>query len=180
MNSLNNNKVAKNEASQYATSTYFCRVFIEDMDDLHQLSLLLTADYEKAEQCFVAGLEDCVKANNVFREWARSWAKHNIVQQAIRMLQPRPGYTISSVAASVLPKTDLTTVRDQHLELDCVLALRHFERFVFVMSVLEHYSEHDCALLLGYSLQDIRRARVRALGSLCVQVAPRDGEKASA
>jgi hypothetical protein len=34
------------------------------------------------------------------------------------------------------------------------------------MSVLEHYSEHACAELLGCSLQDIRIARARALGQL--------------
>jgi hypothetical protein len=34
------------------------------------------------------------------------------------------------------------------------------------MSVLEHYSEHDCARLLGCSLQDIQKARVRALEQL--------------
>jgi hypothetical protein len=36
--------------------------------------------------------------------------------------------------------------RDGHFEMDTVLRLAEFERFVFVMSVLEHYSEHDCSL----------------------------------
>jgi hypothetical protein len=34
------------------------------------------------------------------------------------------------------------------------------------MSVLEHYSEHDCARLLGGSHQDVRRARLGALEQL--------------
>ena len=41
-----------------------------------------------------------------------------------------------------------------------------FERFVFTMSVLEHYSEHDCALLLGRSVPEVREARTRALHAL--------------
>jgi hypothetical protein len=44
--------------------------------------------------------------------------------------------------------------------------LEQFERFAFVTSVLEHYSERDCALFLGCSPQDVRRARVLALQDL--------------
>ena len=174
MNFLNNSQVAENEVGQYATSKDFCTVFIDDMADLYQLSFLLTADHDKAEQCFVAGVEDCVetyrvfcvKTYRVFREWARSWAKRTIVQKAIRTLQPYPNNAVSSAPATVFPKSEPPTVRDEHLELNRVLALEQFERFVFVMSVLEHYSEHDCARLLGCSLQDIRRALVRALRQL--------------
>jgi DNA-directed RNA polymerase specialized sigma24 family protein len=50
--------------------------------------------------------------------------------------------------------------------MDAVLGLEDFERFVFVMSVLEHYSEHDCALLLGCSAREVREARGRALEEL--------------
>ena len=60
------------------------------MNGLYQLSFLLTGDHEKAEKCLVAGIEDCVKENRVFREWARSWAKRIIVENAIRELKPRP------------------------------------------------------------------------------------------
>ena len=44
--------------------------------------------------------------------------------------------------------------------------LEDYERFVFVMSVLEHYSEHDCALLLGSSVAEVREAHTRALNDL--------------
>jgi len=37
---------------------------------------------------------------------------------------------------------------------------------VFTMSVLEHYSEHDCSLLLGCSVREIREGRARALKEL--------------
>jgi DNA-directed RNA polymerase specialized sigma24 family protein len=49
---------------------------------------------------------------------------------------------------------------------DAVLALEDFERFVFVMSVLEHYSEHECSLLLGCSPRQIREAQARTFGQL--------------
>jgi DNA-directed RNA polymerase specialized sigma24 family protein len=46
------------------------------------------------------------------------------------------------------------------------LRLADFERFVFVMSVLEHYSEQDCALLLRCSAREVREGRTRSLKEL--------------
>jgi hypothetical protein len=43
------------------------------------------------------------------------------------------------------------------------LLLEAFKRFVYVMSVLEHYSDHDCSLLLGCAQRDVVAGRVRAL-----------------
>ena len=60
------------------------------MNSLYLLSFLLTADREKAEQCFVSGLEDAVEGNPVFKEWARSWARRVIILNAVRVINPRP------------------------------------------------------------------------------------------
>jgi len=48
------------------------------------------------------------------------------------------------------------------------LSLEDFERFVFIMSVLEHFSDHDCALLLDCSVREILESRARALRELMV------------
>jgi len=152
------------ETSQlYATSTEFCRVFTDDMDNMHLLSFLLTADLTKAEECFVSGLEDCVKGSYVFRDWARSWARRAIIQNAVRMVAPRAND--SSVTAA--PDEAVTCRFGRTPEADgaiaSILRLEDFERFVFVMSVLERYSDQDCSLLLGCSRQDVREAKMRAL-----------------
>jgi hypothetical protein len=39
----------------YATSADFGQIFHDEMEGLYLLSFLLTADREKAEQCFVSG-----------------------------------------------------------------------------------------------------------------------------
>jgi hypothetical protein len=88
-------RVHEEKANQYASREDFHRIFSEDTNRLYQLSLLLTRDSVKAEQCFVGGLEDCVTGNSVFREWARSWAKRAIIQNAIRELKPRPSVSNS-------------------------------------------------------------------------------------
>ncbi|HYW38203.1 MAG TPA: hypothetical protein VE957_08825 [Terriglobales bacterium] len=161
---LAQDRIHRDEANQYATAKDFCSVFTEDLSGLYQLSFLLTRDHQEAEHCFVAGVDDCVKASRVFREWARTWAKRTIIQNAIRALQSHPSQAHPSLLATVSAHSRKPPdAHDAHFEIDSVLALQDFERFVFVMFVLEHYTEHDCSLLLGCSLQDIRKARSRAL-----------------
>jgi hypothetical protein len=159
---FNENLVRRQETNHYTTTDDFCRCFNENLNSFHQLAFLLTRDQKSAQQCFVAGLEDCVKANNVFRDWARSWAKRAIIQNAIRALRPHPDRASTSLSATAKLAGVRTDVRNGHPEIDRVLVLDDFERFVFVMSVLVHYSDHDCALLLSSSLREIREARARA------------------
>jgi DNA-directed RNA polymerase specialized sigma24 family protein len=164
MTCLQQIRTGKDNANEYATSEDFCRIFAQETNGLYQLSFLLTGDDEKAQQCVVAGLEDSVKANNVFREWAHSWAKRAIIRNAIRTLRPEPTDACSSALASVVSqKSKLQVIRDGHLEIDSVLALEDFERVVFVMTVLERYSDHDSALLIGCSIKEIRAAQICAL-----------------
>jgi len=157
----------KDETDRYASREDFRRIFTEDLDGLYHLSFLLTRDPQTAEQCFVEGLEDCVAGSSVFREWARSWAKRAIIQNAIRELKPRPGLSNSSASAAIFLDIDqLSSGPANHFEIDAVFGLEDYERFVFVMSVLEHYSQHDCALLLGCSVPEVREAHIRALNDL--------------
>jgi hypothetical protein len=48
-------------------------------------------------------------------------------------------------------------------DIAAILELRPFERFVYVMSVLERYSDQDCSVLLGCARRDVVAARSRAL-----------------
>src|SRR3954465_5889770 len=86
-------KNSKDAAITYAMASDFCRIFTEEMSGLYQLSYLLTGDSALAEQCFVGGLEDCSGSNRVFKEWARSWAKRTVIQNAIRLLRPSPAHS---------------------------------------------------------------------------------------
>src|SRR5689334_25397083 len=77
-------------ATEYASCKDFQRIFNEDMVGLHRLAFLLTADPARAEQCFVAGLEDSIHGNPVFKQWARTWSKRAIIQNAIKTMTPAP------------------------------------------------------------------------------------------
>jgi DNA-directed RNA polymerase specialized sigma24 family protein len=160
------NQVRRNEPNPFATREDFIKLFHADMNGLYQLSFLLTGDHEKAEKCFVAGIEDCVKENRVFREWARSWAKRRIIANAIRELKPHPRLPSSSRSATVFSHREQSSASGGHFDLETVLGIGDFERFVFVMSVLENYSHHECALFLGCSVLEIRQGRLHALEEL--------------
>jgi hypothetical protein len=158
-------RVRTQKPNGYATIEDFYRVFNEGVNELYQLSFLLTADHRIAEVCFVAGLEESVTSNRVFKDWARSWAKRVIIQNAIRELKPYPPF-VSSSSSTALHSTGELPKEDQHFKLDWILSLADFHRFVFVMSVLEHYSDRDCAILLGCSPRQVEEARVRGFQQL--------------
>ncbi|MGA9507101.1 MAG: hypothetical protein WBV55_00505 [Candidatus Sulfotelmatobacter sp.] len=150
-------------ATQYAKCADFRRIFDEDMNSLYLLSFLLTADREKAERCFVSGLEDAVKGNPVFKEWARSWARRVIIQNAVRVIKPRAAEETGRFTCAPLNRNGEIGAAQQQMEIRAVLGLEPFERFVYVMAVLEHYSDHDCSLLLGCARRDVLAARAGAL-----------------
>lgn len=56
------------------------------MNNLYLLLLLLIGNRRQAELCFVAVIEDCARENHVFKEWALSWARRAVVQNAIRLI----------------------------------------------------------------------------------------------
>src|ERR1700691_2828244 len=74
----------------YASCEDFRRVVDEDMNSLYPLAFLLPAAQQKPEQCFVSGLDDVVKGNPVFKEWARSWARRAAILYAARAITPPP------------------------------------------------------------------------------------------
>jgi hypothetical protein len=150
------------QPTPYASKADFCRIFYEDMNGLYLLSFLLTGDREKAEQCFVSGLGNSVEGNAVFKEWAHSWARRTIIQIAIRVIRPWPMTGSSGPSFASVDGNDTTLSRDQ-VAFAAVVDLEPFERFVYVMSVLEHYSDQECSVLLGCAQRDVLAARTRAL-----------------
>jgi hypothetical protein len=161
---LNTHTVAPNNTSQCVTREDFRKLFTKDTNGLHLLSFLLTADHEKAERCFLAGLDECVDGDSVFQEWAHSWTRRMIVRNAVQMIARHPGAARSTPCKFCSAgKSDLPEIALEGDPFTRVLALQDFERFVYVLSVLEGYSIQDCAGLLGTSQQTVEGARICAL-----------------
>lgn len=158
-----NKKPSGGRATEYASCKDFQRIFNEDMVGLHRLAFLLTADETRAEQCFVAGLEDSIHGNPVFRQWARTWSKRAIIQNAIKTMAP-----VSSRRGTAQQKSTASSQNGNDLEnvAAIVAAWEPFERFVFVMAVLEGYSPRECSALLACPVQDVIDAKSLALQRL--------------
>jgi DNA-directed RNA polymerase specialized sigma24 family protein len=153
-------------ATEYASCKDFQQIFTEDMVGLHRLAFLLTADHAKAEQCFVAGLEDSIHGNPVFRQWARAWSKRAIIQSAIKAIAPTPTHHGTIPEA---PQAQWQNGNNVESIAAIVASWEPFERFVFVMAVLEGYGLRECAALLACPVQDVVAAKSLALQRLAAQ-----------
>jgi DNA-directed RNA polymerase specialized sigma24 family protein len=145
------------QSSAYASAADFYQLFMKDMNRLYTLSLLLTADHSLAEECLVRGLDDSSSSTRIFKEWLQSWATRTIIQSAIQIIRPRPGDGRTP---------DRKAAMNQPAELAAVIELPPFERFVFVLSVLERYSDQECSLLLNTNRGEVTAARTHALQSI--------------
>ncbi|HEU4415421.1 MAG TPA: hypothetical protein VFT65_11610 [Candidatus Angelobacter sp.] len=159
----NDSRHASERASEYATCENFQQIFDEDMAALHQLAYLLTADTALAEQCFLAALDDSIHGNPVFKQWARAWSKRAIIQNAIKTVAPAPGNEDSrNISDGGLRKKD----PGKNSLAGAVIAWPAFDRFVFVMSVLEGYSLRECSTLLSCKVQDVIESKSAVLQRL--------------
>ena len=119
------NQIANAKNAEYANAADFCQIFDKDMSSLFLLSLLLTGNHEKAEQCFVSGLENAVNRNRVFKEWARGWARRVIIQNALHIMNPRPGVENSALNSASIEMNG----KSERVEIAAVLGLQPFDRF---------------------------------------------------
>jgi hypothetical protein len=146
-------------ATPYLTVTDFFNIFNEEMHSLYLLAFLLTADHDKAEECLVSAMGECVEGVGVFTDWARSWTRGAVLKRAIQMVMPAPEHADSASLIS-FERSDTPAENNPFA---AILLLDAFERFVFVMSILDGQSDEECAILLRCSRRDVTIARVLAL-----------------
>ncbi|HVM91318.1 MAG TPA: hypothetical protein VMT67_00830 [Terriglobales bacterium] len=173
---LGTHHIAQNSATHptaYATSSDFCRIFEKDMNRLYLLAFLLTTDHTLAEKCFVQGLEDSKNGSLVFKEWANSWARRTVITNAIHTIHPRPALAAVDGPDGTHQLDALPTVSVEDAaasaagtfckEIAAIIALPAFQRFAFVLSVLEGFSNREASLLLDCSTHELVSARTHAL-----------------
>jgi DNA-directed RNA polymerase specialized sigma24 family protein len=158
-----------NFRADYATTVDFCDIFINDTKHLYVLAFLLTANHEESEQCFGSTVEEAFKGQAVFKEWVRSWLRRTLIENAIEIVSPASARNGGErdFWSAWQPGTQ------RECEIDTVTKLAPFERFVFIMSILESYSDWDCSVLLRCSMSKVAQARMRALHGLSDRAALR-------
>jgi DNA-directed RNA polymerase specialized sigma24 family protein len=151
-----------NFSAEYAQHDDFCDVFEKDTKSLYLLAFLLTANHKESKQCFATTFEEAFKEPAVFKDWVRSWVRRRLIENALEIVSPASGR--SRQKRNLWGAEQRETGKE--CEIDTVTKLAPFERFVFVMSTLERYSNWECSLLLGCSMNKVAQARVRALRRL--------------
>jgi DNA-directed RNA polymerase specialized sigma24 family protein len=146
--------------SDYATRTDFCNVFTDHTQSLYLLAFLLTTTHAAAEHCFVDAIEPAFKSNAVFKEWATSWTKRTLIARAITTIFDASNRCKRSADSWYLDRGEGRPA------IEAITHLADLDRFVFVMSVLESYSVHECSLLLGCPACMVIESRARALRDL--------------
>jgi hypothetical protein len=144
-----------------------CQFLVSHMEQYYSLALLLTGSEVDAESCFVHALnawsKACPNLVPIVEEVANQRIKRVVVDCALRVCDP---------LLCDLPREFALETRGEKLAshrspwLGAILQLGTFERFVFVLSVLESYSDAECANLLHCRLEDVAESRVQALSSV--------------
>jgi len=103
-----------------------------------------------------------VEGIGVFIDRARLWTRRAVLKHAIQMMRPEPENAenvsfLSFRGAATSPRNNPSAQ---------ILLLGEFERFVFVMSILEGQSDEECALFLRCSRRDVMMARVLATATV--------------
>jgi|ERR1700733_2405604 hypothetical protein len=164
MTHLDAHQFPASEQNGYATAEDLSKVLAGDPNHLYLLTFLLTVNHEKAEQCFVVGLNDCGDGNAVFQEWAGEWARRVIVRNAIRIVEPQIGQAQPTESVyQPRGKSSVLEIQVQDVPFASILSLNDLERFVYVLSVLERFSDQECAVLLGISRKEVRETRALSL-----------------
>jgi hypothetical protein len=152
------------ERDAYVSIEEFVALFLSERVCLQRLALLLTADSRLAARCVRLALNQCGANSCVLRGWAFSWARRMVIRNAIDLVMRCRRYLFVETAGN----DDRGTTMSQDRELisstpngKWILGLPGLDRFVFVICVLERYSVHECAALLGKSLRDVNDSRRR-------------------
>ena len=149
---------------EYTSKEEFVSVFKCERAGLQRLAILLTANSDAVKRCLIRAFQECISNSSVSRQWACSWTRRVVIRNAISLVRSRDS------ESSVNPSDDKDdefiafTPDDSASAIagsESILDLPEFDRLVFVICDLEHYSIYDCALLLDTSLRNIVEARQR-------------------
>ena len=92
-------------------------------------------------------------------DWRRLWTRRAVIKHAIQLIVPAPEHADDVSRISLKGPARWA----DNIPFAAILLLDAFERFVFVMSILEGQSDEECAILLRCSRRDVMMARVLSL-----------------
>lgn len=145
--------------SRYATAEAFTALFRAEMSCMFHVAFLLTANLVSAEECFIAALDDCVRKDSVFLECAPAYARYAVIRRATKAISDR-------LQESPRSDTGQSETPTGPYKSDPLFLLPVFERAVFILCLLERFSDKQASLLLGATPEAVRRARIHGVERL--------------
>ena len=137
-------------------SAEFAEIWLDEVTRLYLLAFLLTAEKAFAEECFAGAMDDYVRSPAaVASAWARGPGRIGVIRRAVHLIRPLP----KSVHSWSYVQGRRPLLSPSHQPFSAITSLGSFERFVLVLSVLEGYSEEECACLLECDPADVRCSR---------------------
>ena len=152
----------------YATVDDIQRLFAAAMNDLFCLAFLLTADADRAEDCLVRSIRECLKNKYILKERLPAWIRDTIVRNGINIVMDIGGRSLSDTprdSIPLVPESSQAILRATDYSAG-ILELNTLDRLVYVICILECYTGRQCALLLGRSREKVREARSCALAHI--------------
>lgn len=148
-------QISDDPLHEYVVTSDWEDEFTDKMNCLYLLSFLVTADRQIAETCFSKALDEYVESQVGFMDWAKDDGRRAVIRNAVKIVRPAPKQAYSWLFHT----TARSLASAAYQPFAAITSLSAFERFVFVMSVLEAIPEEDCAALLNCSLEDVAIGR---------------------
>ncbi|MGA8087472.1 MAG: hypothetical protein WCA10_09210 [Terracidiphilus sp.] len=166
---MSTNTFSTSQASlDWGTPTDVQRQFAAAMSDLFCLALLLTAQADRAEECIIRSIRECMTSARVRSEELPAWVRNSVIRNGVAIVDESKGeshWHKEDQAIPLLPAASQGSVYTADYSAG-ILELSSFDRLVYVICVLERYSSRHCALLLRSSRERVREARVAAVAHI--------------
>ena len=150
---------------EYTGAAGCAEIFIDQMNGLYLLAFLVTADMQITDKCFSKALDEYLHNSCGFMDWAKHDGRRAVLRHAVQIIQPVP----KRASGGAFLRNALTLRSAGHQPFAAISSLCAFERFVFVMSVIEDLSEAECAALLNCSVEDVTVGRELAREIIAVE-----------
>jgi len=136
--------------------TCVAEMWVDKMAELYLLAFMLTADKETAEQCMLDAVDEYLNSSAPsLIDWMRDKGRHAVIERAVQSLNPR----VKASYCWTVPTGTRALRAPGHQPFAVMTALGTFERFVYVLTVLEGYDEEECAGVLECRRSDVVAAR---------------------
>src|SRR3974390_1565096 len=118
---------------EYATVDDVQKLFAAAMNDLFCLAFLLTANVDRAENCVIRSIRECMKSTRVLKENLQAWVRNSVIRHGIAIVtefkaDSPQGAQLDSIP--LIPESSQACVGTT----DCsagILELSSFDRLVY-------------------------------------------------